>query len=166
MGANQDSVFARLAEAMGQPELAQDPRYADHVARGEHQQELDDAIAAWTATLAADALLETLEGRGVPAGRIFRAPEMLSDPHFQARQAIVDVAHPLFDKLKMQNVFPKMSRTQGSVRWPGPELGAHNAEVYTELLGSRRRSSRGCVRRGSSEGIAVTEKTPWGHRAR
>ena len=135
MGANQDSVFARLAEAMGQPELAQDPRYADHVTRGEHQQELDAAIAAWTATLAADVLLETLEGHGVPAGRIFRAPEMLADPHFQARQAIVEVAHPLFDKLKMQNVFPKMSRTQGSVRWPGPELGAHNAEVYTELLG-------------------------------
>jgi len=48
---------------------------------------------------------------------------------------IVDVAHPLFERLKMQNVFPKLSRTQGTVRWPGPELGAHNAEVYRGLLG-------------------------------
>ncbi len=135
MGANQDSVFARLAEAMGQPELASDPRYADHVARGEHQDELDDAIAHWTATLDADALLDTLERHGVPSGRIFRTPEMLADPHFQARDAIIDVAHPVFERLKMQNVFPKMSRTQGTVRWPGPELGAHNDEVYKGLLG-------------------------------
>ena len=135
MGANQDSVFARLAEAMGQPELATDPRYADHVARGEHQDELDEVIAGWTATLAADPLLDGLERHGVPAGRIFRVPEMLTDPHFQARDAIVDVAHPLFERLKMQNVFPKLSRTQGTVRWPGPELGAHNAEVYRGLLG-------------------------------
>lgn len=135
MGANQDSVFARLAEAMGRPELAADPRYADHVARGEHQDELDHVIAGWTATLEADPLLDVLERHGVPAGRIFRAPEMLTDPHFQARDAIVDVAHPLFERLKMQNVFPKLSRTQGTVRWPGPELGAHNAEVYGGLLG-------------------------------
>ena len=135
MGANQDSVFARLAEAMGQPELATDPRYADHVARGEHQDELDEIVAGWTATLMADPLLEALERHGVPAGRIFRAPEMLTDPHFQARDAIVDVAHPVFERLKMQNVFPKLSRTQGTVRWPGPELGAHNGEVYGGLLG-------------------------------
>ena len=135
MGANQDSVFARLAEAMAQPGLALDPRYADHVARGEHQDELDDVIAAWTATLSADALLDILERHGVPAGRIFRAPEMLADPHFRARDAIVDVAHPVFERLKMQNVFPKMSRTQGTVRWPGPELGEHNDEVYRGLLG-------------------------------
>ena len=135
MGANQDSVFARLAEAMGQPDLATDPRYADHVARGEHQDELDQVIAGWTATLEADPLLDVLERHGVPAGRIFRAPEMLTDPHFQARDAIVDVPHPVFERLKMQNVFPKLSRTQGTVRWPGPELGAHNAEVYGGLLG-------------------------------
>ncbi|MYE11108.1 MAG: CoA transferase [Gammaproteobacteria bacterium] len=135
MGANQDSVFARLTEAMGQPALAIDPRYADHVARGEHQDELDVVIAGWTSTLEADPLLDVLERHGVPAGRIFRAPEMLTDPHFQARDAIVDVAHPLFERLKMQNVFPKLSRTQGTVRWPGPELGAHNAEVYRGLLG-------------------------------
>ena len=135
MGANQDSVFARLTEAMGQPALAIDPRYADHVARGEHQDELDEVIAGWTSTLEADPLLDVLERHGVPAGRIFRAPEMLTDPHFQARDAIVDVAHPLFERLKMQNVFPKLSRTQGTVRWPGPELGAHNAEVYRGLLG-------------------------------
>ncbi|MXY51905.1 MAG: CoA transferase [Gammaproteobacteria bacterium] len=135
MGANQDSVFARLAEAMGEPALAQDARYADHVGRGEHQAELDERIAAWTCTLPADELLATLEAKGVPAGRIYRAPEMLADPHIRAREAIVEVGHRLFPNLKMQSVFPKLSRTQGTVRWPGPELGEHNAEVYVGLLG-------------------------------
>jgi crotonobetainyl-CoA:carnitine CoA-transferase CaiB-like acyl-CoA transferase len=135
IGANQDSVFARLCTAMGQEALASDPRYANHTARGEHQAELDARIAAWTETLGAEALLATLEQHGVPAGRIYRAPEMLADPHFQAREAIVDVPHETFHHLKMQNVVPKLSETQGSIRWPGPTLGAHNVEIYQGLLG-------------------------------
>jgi formyl-CoA transferase len=135
MGANQDSVFARLADAMGQPELARDARFVDHIARGEHQAELDALIGAWSGALDAEPLLARLTEHGVPAGRIYRAPEMLADPHFQARRAIVDVAHPLFKNLKMQDVFPRLSATPGSVRWPGPALGAHNDEVYGEVLG-------------------------------
>ncbi|MCX7064053.1 MAG: CaiB/BaiF CoA-transferase family protein, partial [Proteobacteria bacterium] len=129
MGANQDSVFSRLCDAMHRPELARDARFVDHVARGEHQEELDVLIAKWSATLDAEPLLARLTEFGVPAGRIYRAPDMLSDPHFIARQSIVDVLHPQFTNLKMQNVFPRMSATQGSVRWPGPPLGAHNDEV-------------------------------------
>ncbi|TDJ43036.1 MAG: CoA transferase [Gammaproteobacteria bacterium] len=135
MGANQDSVFRRLAQAMEQPELADDERFKDHVARGEHQQELDDLIGAWSRTLEADDLLAVLAREGVPAGRIFRAPDMLEDPQYQARNSVIDVEHPEFQNLKMQNVFPRLSRTQGTVRWPGPALGAHSEEVYRELLG-------------------------------
>jgi crotonobetainyl-CoA:carnitine CoA-transferase CaiB-like acyl-CoA transferase len=135
MGANQDSVFARLCDAMEQPELATDARFRDHVARGEHQAELDELIDQWSSTLSADELLDVLESNGVPSGRIFRAPDMLDDPQYQARQSIVDVPHPAFDNLKMQNVFPRMSATQGSVRWPGPGLGEHNDEIYGKLLG-------------------------------
>ena len=72
---------------------------------------------------------------GVPAGRINRAPEMLADPQFAARNAIIDVPHPTIPNLKMQNVFPKLSRTPGEVAWPGAALGAHNDDVYGELLG-------------------------------
>jgi crotonobetainyl-CoA:carnitine CoA-transferase CaiB-like acyl-CoA transferase len=135
MGANQDSVFARLCDAMEQPELATDARFRDHVARGEHQAELDELIDQWSSTLSADELLDVLESNGVPSGRIFRAPDMLDDPQYRARQSIVDVPHPAFDNLKMQNVFPRMSATQGSVRWPGPGLGEHNDEIYGKLLG-------------------------------
>ena len=133
MGANQDSVFTRLCEAMGEPDLARDPRYATHTARGDNQAELDARIAAWSETFGAEELLACLEQNGVPAGRIYRAPEMLADPQFKARESIIDVEHPVFKNLKMQNVVPKLSATAGRVRWPGPELGAHTAEVLGEL---------------------------------
>jgi crotonobetainyl-CoA:carnitine CoA-transferase CaiB-like acyl-CoA transferase len=133
IGANQDSVFARLAEAMGEPALAEDPRYATHGARGERQAELDAHIAAWTATLAADALLERCEAHGVPAGRIYRAPEMLADPHFRAREAIVPVPHAEYEDLRMQNVVPRLSETPGAIRWAGPALGEHTDAVLAEL---------------------------------
>ena len=148
MGANQDSVFARLCDAMERPELARDARFVDHVARGEHQHELDDLIAAWSATLDAGPLLARLERFGVPAGRIYRAPDMLADPHFAARRSIVDVPHPTFTHLKMQDVFPRMSATQGTVRWPGPPLGAHNDEVYGGLLGLSADERAGLARDG------------------
>ena len=135
IGANQDSVFGRLCEAMGQSALADDERYRDHAARGENQQALDELIATWSITISADVLLDRLEDHGVPAGRIYRVPEMLADPQYQARESIVDVAHKLFPNLKMQNVAPKLSATAGSIRWPGPELGEHNDEVYSGLLG-------------------------------
>lgn len=134
IGANQDSVFARLCQAMEHPELAEDVRYRDHAARGEYQQELDELIADWTRTIGADALLEILEINGVPAGRIYRAPDMLADPQYAARESIVAVAHKTFANLKMQNVAPKLSETPGRIRWHGPELGEHNDEVYGELL--------------------------------
>ncbi|MEV0539746.1 CaiB/BaiF CoA transferase family protein [Nocardia salmonicida] len=135
VAANQDTVFARLVKAMGRPELATDERYSTHNARGARMTELDDLIAAWTATFETDALLEQLHAAGVPAGRIFTARDMFTDPHFAAREAIVRLAHPEFGELPMQNVFPKLSETPGSVRHPGPELGEHNQDVYGGLLG-------------------------------
>ena len=135
VAANQDTVFRRLAEVMGRPELADDARFATHAARGAHQEDLDTLIAEWTATVPADTLLARLEERGVPAGRIYRARDMLDDPHFAARQAIVSVAHPELGSLQMQNVAPRLSDTPGEVRTPGPQLGAHNDEIYRDLLG-------------------------------
>ncbi len=135
MGANQDSVFRRLCAAMGREELADDPRYCNHGARASHQQELDDLIAAWTRQQGAEPLLAKLEEGGVPAGKMFRAPDMLTDPQYQARQSIVAVAHEKFQNLMMQNVFPKFSATPGEVRWPGAAMGAHNQEIFGDLLG-------------------------------
>ncbi|HMA46577.1 MAG TPA: CaiB/BaiF CoA-transferase family protein, partial [Frankiaceae bacterium] len=135
VAANQDTVFGRLAEAMGRPELADDVRYATHSARGRHMAELDALIADWTSTWDADALLAHLHQAGVPAGRVYRAKDMLADPHFAARRSVVRVRHEVFGELPMQDVVPKLSETPGSVRWVGPALGQHNDEVYRGLLG-------------------------------
>ena len=89
----------------------------------------------WTAKHDADDLLALLHEGGVPGGRIYKAADMLADPHFIAREAIVRVADPKFGDLAMQNVVPKLSATPGSIRWTGPELGQHNDEVFGDLLG-------------------------------
>lgn len=135
IAANQDTVFARLTELMGRPELASDARYSNHTARGARMAELDELIGAWTSALDADELLERLHAAGVPAGRIFTARDMFADPHFAAREAIIRAVHPELGELPMQNVVPKLSATPGSVRHVGPELGEHNAQVYGDILG-------------------------------
>jgi formyl-CoA transferase len=120
---------------MGRPELGDDPRYATHVARGQHQQELDDLISAWTAEQGSQELELRLNDHAVPNGRAYTAADMLSDPHYAAREAIVRLAHPLLGDFPMQNVVPKLSETPGVLRWVGPELGEHTEQVLIELLG-------------------------------
>jgi formyl-CoA transferase len=134
IAANQDAVFRRLCDAMGNPELAQNPEYLTHHARGNHQQQLDDLIGRWTAALPIREILDLMERHGVPAGLIYRAPEMLTDPHFAAREAIVTVKHPHYGDLKMQNIAPKLSQTPGSIRTVAPGLGQHNEEIYLDLM--------------------------------
>ena len=136
IGANKDSLWRRLAEAMGRPELGDDPRYATHLARGANQLELDELINAWTRTLTVDALDALMTQCSIPAGRVYRAPEMIADPHFQAREAIIEVETERYGPLKMQNAFPKLSVTPSSVRHPAPsKVGQHNEDVFGELLG-------------------------------
>ncbi|MGB5724334.1 MAG: CoA transferase, partial [Parasphingorhabdus sp.] len=80
-------------------------------------------------------LLDMCEEHGVPAGNVYRAPEMLEDPHFKAREALVEIDHPQHENFVMQNVAPKLSKTPGRIDSVGPELGAHNDMIYGELLG-------------------------------
>ncbi|WP_256869218.1 CaiB/BaiF CoA transferase family protein [Sphingobium lactosutens] len=136
IGANQDGVFARLCAAMGRPELAQDARYATHVARGANQGDLDALIGEWTQRLTVDALEALMVEHAVPAGRIYGAADMMADPHFKAREAIIEVEDPVLGTVPMQGVFPKLSATPGSVRKAAPAaIGEDNAAVLTRWLG-------------------------------
>lgn len=135
IAANQDTVFARLCTAMGQPTLKDNPRYSTHVARGENQAELDALIQDWTQTHTCAALEACLTEHAVPFGKIYTAADMLTDPHFQARGSIIDMPTEQFKNLKMQDVFPRLSRTPGKVRHAGhAELGKDTETVLTELL--------------------------------
>jgi crotonobetainyl-CoA:carnitine CoA-transferase CaiB-like acyl-CoA transferase len=136
IGANKDAIFKRLAVAMGRPELGEDERYATHLARGRNQIELDALINDWTRTLTIEQVDGLMIEHSVPAGRVYRAPEMLADPHFKAREAIIEVETERFGTLKMQNAFPKFSATPSSIRSPAPSIiGQHNGDVYGGLLG-------------------------------
>lgn len=136
IGANQDAVFARLADAMGRPDLARDERYATHRARGARQEVLDAMIGEWTRTLTMAELEAKMIAAGVPAGRIYDPQDMLADPHFAAREALVTVADEEFGNITMQGVFPKLSATPGSVRRPAPlKVGQDGADVLKRWLG-------------------------------
>lgn len=135
IAANRDTVFARLTQVMGRPELAEDPRYKTNSARSEHQEELDGIVGAWAASVPADELLERLHEAGVPAGRIYQAKDMLADPQYAARQAIVRLAHPVLGDFPMPGVFPRLSDTPGAARTVAPNLGEHNQEIWGGLLG-------------------------------
>jgi succinyl-CoA---D-citramalate CoA-transferase len=132
---NADTVFGRLAEAIGHPEWTEDERYATHHARGEHQEELDDMISDWTKERTADEVSEAMAEAGVPAGKVFTAEDMVEDPHYQARENVVTIEDPEIGPFPMQNVVPHLSETPGKIRWTGPKLGQHNDVVYGELLG-------------------------------
>jgi len=134
IAANQDGVFSRLCTVMGKPELSSDDRYKSHSARGRNQKELDDLINQWTKTKNLKEVETLCNDNGIPAGLIYKAKDMIADPHFKARDAIIDIEHPEFGLIKMQNVAPKLSRNPGEVRQVGPELGEHNNYVFMEIL--------------------------------
>jgi formyl-CoA transferase len=134
VAANADGVFARLCEAMGRPELATDARFATHAGRGEHMAALDELVGGWTATAPCDELLALLDAHGVPAGRIFTAPDMLTDPHYLAREMVQRVASTQGWEVPMTGVVPRFTATPGTIRHPGPRLGEHTEEVLREVL--------------------------------
>ena len=134
IGGNADSIFRRLMHAAGRDDLAGDPRLSDNAGRVAHQREVDDAIAQWTRSLDTDRVLEILDGAGVPAGPIYSVADMVDDPQYNARGLFetVDVAG---EPLRIPALTPKLDRTPGETLWPGPEVGAHNREIYIDRLG-------------------------------
>ena len=136
IAANQDGVFRRLCETMGAPELADDPRFATHLARGEHQQELDGLIAAWAAQHDAREIDRVLNAAGVVCGPIYTIAEIFEDPQFAAREMLVEHVDPEFGPYIGPGIVPKLSETPGEVRWSATwQEGSHNEEIYRGLLG-------------------------------
>lgn len=135
IAANQDTVFARLCKAIGQPGLKDHPDYKTHTARGRNQHALDLIIQTWASSRPIGEIERIMTGHGVPIGKVYRAADMLADPHYAARESLVEVPSQSWPGMKQQNAFPKFSATPGRPRWAGPEtLGQHTEEVLTELL--------------------------------
>ena len=137
IAANQDTVFRRLCAAMGQPELATDDRFVDHVARGRNQDELDKIIADWAAQRQPDDVIDTLSAAGVISGPINTVAEVVRDPQLQARGMLVEhYDEGIGRNVLGPGIIPVLSESPGSVRNAGPARpGQHNSEVYGDLLG-------------------------------
>ena len=134
IGANGDSIFRRLCETMGRPEMGSDPRLENNAGRVQHEAEIDAVIEDWTGSMDASQALDLLEKARVPSGPIYNVADMLADPHFNARGLFEDV-DVNGEPLKVPAIIPKLSETPGRTDWAGPEVGAFNREVYGELLG-------------------------------
>lgn len=135
IAANADGLFRQLCEAMGRPGLADDPAFATHEARGDRQAELDTIIGAWTKDRPRDEIIALMDRHGIPAGPVNDAAAVVSDPHFRARGAIVEVPDVSFGSVTMQGPVPKLDGTPGTIRWAGPEVGAHTRDILAGTLG-------------------------------
>jgi crotonobetainyl-CoA:carnitine CoA-transferase CaiB-like acyl-CoA transferase len=130
-----DAVFRRLAEAMGQPALAHDARFATATARSTHVDEIDDLIAQWTNARPLAELEQVLEQAAVPAMRIFTIADIFADPHYRARGAIVRAPDPELGTVAMAQAVPRLSQTPGAVRHAGHRLGEDSRTVLRDWLG-------------------------------
>lgn len=130
-----DKMFDRLAEAMGQPELATDERYSRMAKRLERRDEVNGLVSAWTRSLNADDVLARCDEASVPCSLLYSVADIAQDPHYAARENIRRVVGDRLPDFPVPNVVPRLSETPGEVTSLGPALGAHTDEVYSNLLG-------------------------------
>lgn len=134
IGANGDSIFKRLCEAMGRADMASDARLAHNAGRVQHEAEIDAVIAAWCGQRDSANVLAALESASVPSGPIYSVADMMEDPHYQARGLFEEVTVNE-GNLKIPAMAPRFSATPGGSQWAGPEVGAYNQQVYRDWLG-------------------------------
>ncbi|MFM0241049.1 CaiB/BaiF CoA transferase family protein [Paraburkholderia phytofirmans] len=130
---NSDPIFKRLMQVIGRPDLADDPALARNDGRVQHCAMLDQAITEWTSHHSTDDVLAALERAEVPSGRIYSVADIVADPHYRARNMLLDAQLPGGASVKMPGIVPKLSDTPGEVRWQGPTLGEHTGSVLSNL---------------------------------
>lgn len=135
IAASTQSIFERLARAMGRADLIEDPRFATNPERVNHRAEIDGIVAEWAASKNMCELIALLDNAEVGFSPIHSIDEIFEDPQFKAREVIVGVQDAELGNIRMQNVVPRLSETPGSIRSAGPALGEHNEEVYGGWLG-------------------------------
>ena len=130
---NGDSIFKRLMQTMGRDDLGLDAGLADNAGRVQRVEEIDAAIGAWTATLSVAQVLELLDAASVPAGRIYNVADIAADPHYQARDMILQTVMADGSTLALPGIVPKLSRTPGAHRRNAPEIGQDTDAVLQDI---------------------------------
>jgi formyl-CoA transferase len=155
---NGDSIFRRLMTAIGRADLAADPLLADNAGRVARVAEIDAAIGAWSATRSVAEALGTLDGAGVPAGRIYTVADIAADPHYRARGMIQRIETADGHSLEVPGVVPRLSDTPGGHRRAAPALGADTEAVLREA-GLTDTQIRALLERGVVALPVPTERT-------
>jgi crotonobetainyl-CoA:carnitine CoA-transferase CaiB-like acyl-CoA transferase len=135
IAANNDVIFKRLAQAMDQPELSTDERYATQRARAARVKEVNKIVEDWAAHYSAAEIETRLIAAEVPVSKVFTIEDIFHDPHFKQREMLVQVPHPEFGELTMMGVVPKLSDTPGKIRHAGHKVGQDTNEVLQKKLG-------------------------------
>jgi crotonobetainyl-CoA:carnitine CoA-transferase CaiB-like acyl-CoA transferase len=130
-----DKIFERLAAAMGRPEIAGGGPYGTFKQRTAARDAVDALVSDWTRGLGRDDVLETCAAYQVPCGPVYAIDEIFDDPQYKARQNILILEDERAGEIAVPNVVPRLSETPGGIEWLGSALGAHNREVFGELLG-------------------------------
>ncbi|WP_460952526.1 CaiB/BaiF CoA transferase family protein [Pseudomonas marginalis] len=130
---NSDPIYKRLMTTIGRTDLAEAPEFAHNDGRAAKSGLLDAAITHWTSSLPIEQVLSALEAAEVPAGRIYSVADIVSDPHYQARDMLLNAELPGGVSVKMPGIVPKLSETPGGVNWQGPSLGQHTDEILGGL---------------------------------
>lgn len=136
IAANHNNVFRRLCQVMGQPQLADDPRFDNDLDRGANQQELEGIVADWAEQHDAAEIDQVLNDAGVVCGPVYSIADIFDDPQYRARDMLIEHEDPEIGTYIGPGIVPKFSRTPGAVRWSGPwEMGSHNRDIYVDMLG-------------------------------
>ena len=131
--ASTDAIFRRLCQAMDQPTLADDPRFATNPQRVRHLEELDGLIATWFRSRPHAWLAERLEAEAVPFSKVYSISDVVTDPHFIAREAIVRLPDPDLGSIPAPTAVPRFATAATPPPRTGPAVGEHNAEIYGAL---------------------------------
>ena len=130
-----EPMFQALAGAMGQPQLARDPRFSDNNARMENVEALEEQITAWTRTLSAQELLDALHGIGVPSAKVASVADLVEHRHLAHGDRIIEMQHPRAGKVPMQGFAIGFGESPMQLRHPPPMLGQHTSAILDEWLG-------------------------------
>jgi len=130
---NGDSIFKRLMGVVGRPDLGDAPELADNSGRVKRVAMIDAAISAWTSRHDLDAVLAALKQNQIPAGKIYDVADIAADPHYRARNMIIDEQLADGTPVQVPGIVPKLSDTPGRIASPAPALGQHTDEVLESL---------------------------------
>jgi crotonobetainyl-CoA:carnitine CoA-transferase CaiB-like acyl-CoA transferase len=133
LSASTERIWERLCAAMDRPDLATDPRFASNELRIQHVEALDAEIGAWMGAFPRSQVISVMNAAEVAVGPILDIPTIFKDPHYAAREDLVEIEDPDLGPMRLANVVPRLSQTPGRIRTTGPALGAHTDAVLGEL---------------------------------